>query len=269
VTSIEKIRKRIATLRRLTRARGATAGEEQAAKEAIDRLQVRLHIEKKTEPETLADYMIREMAAELRLQGSGPGVVRDFCDRAEEERERLEHGPWNQYEERIRQKWEQGRSYSADLAEALRRQHDEWEARERWRAARNQQRKAEDARRAARKLHPLTDLFKRLKRVVSASLEVAVSSPDLSLDVTAKRLRILVIGLIGLVLLLLSPTVRAKLLCRFLDRCETVTYTNVRVCFVYHPKLALTSREMEAYPDQPITVSTAAFNKQWNFSKVA
>jgi hypothetical protein len=95
--------------------------------------------------ETLEAYMIREMAAALKLRGGKPDLLQTFYQAAERDRDRLGHGPWTPYEPRIKQKWEQGRSYSADLAETLRQHDEQWEARERWRAERNRQRKAEDA----------------------------------------------------------------------------------------------------------------------------
>jgi hypothetical protein len=44
---------------------------------------------------------------------------------------------------RIKEKWRQSRSYSGDLAETLRQQDEQSEARERSRAERNRKRKAE------------------------------------------------------------------------------------------------------------------------------
>jgi hypothetical protein len=115
------------------------------------------------EPETLEVYMIREMAAALEISGGKPDAP--FYQALENERYRLGHGPWTPYEQEIKQKWEQGRSYSADLAETLRQQGEQWRERERWRTERNRKRRAEDAEKTAQKRAALTGPFRRLLRL--------------------------------------------------------------------------------------------------------
>ncbi len=118
-----------------------------------------------TVQETLEAYMIREMAAALEIRGGKPDA--DFHQALENDRYRLGHGPWTPYEQQIKQKWEQGRSYSADLVETLRQHDEQWKEREQWRAERNRKRKADDTQQAAQKREALTaeSLMKRISKI--------------------------------------------------------------------------------------------------------
>lgn len=171
-----------------------------------------------TERETLEAYMIREMAAALEIQGGKPDA--DFNQALENERYRLGHGPWTPYEQQIKQKWEQGRSYSADLAETLRQRDEQWKERERWRAERNRKRRAEDAEKTAQKRQALTGPFRKLLLLVIS-------------EIGARGYKDFLIGMTGWLLGCLAIFGFAFFVVWILDEFEPPTQPNCRTATWY------------------------------------